>query len=140
MQIRPLVDQISVSPQIELEDLPALAAAGYRSIINNRPDGEAPDQPGDATLAEAAARHGLAYRFVPVVPGQFDDAAIEAMSDALNALPRPVLAFCRTGTRSTSMWALQAVPGSDVDTVLDVAAKAGYDLGGLLPRLQRARG
>jgi sulfide:quinone oxidoreductase len=139
MQIHPLVDQISVSPQIQLEDLSALAAAGYRSVINNRPDGEAPDQPASATLAAAAAVHGLDYRFVPVVPGRFDDATVEAMTCALQELPRPVLAFCRTGTRSSSLWALQAARHSDVDTLLDVASEAGYDLSGLMPLLQRVR-
>ena len=139
MQIRPLVDQISVSPQIQLEDLPALVAAGYRSVINNRPDGEAPDQPDSVSLARAAAEHGLDYRFIPAVPGQFDDAAVDATAHALKELPRPVLAFCRTGTRSTSLWALQAAQQTDADTILDVAANAGYDLGGLAPRLRRER-
>jgi sulfide:quinone oxidoreductase len=87
----------------------------------------------------AAAEHGLAYRFIPAVPGEFSDAAIDATAHALEELPRPVLAFCRTGTRSTSLWALQAARQIDVDTILDVAANAGYDLGGLVSRLQRER-
>lgn len=140
MQIHPLIDQISVSAQIQPDDLAALAAAGYRSVINNRPDGEAPDQPDGATLAAAAQREGLAYRHVPVLPGQFDAGTVAAMAQALAQLPRPVLAFCRTGTRSTTVWALQAAGQADADTLLRVAADAGYDLRALAPRLQQPQG
>ena len=134
-----LDDKTLVAGQIGPADVPALKAEGVKMIINNRPDGEAPDQPASATLAAAAAAHGLDYRFVPVVPGRFDDATVEAMTCALQELPRPVLAFCRTGTRSTSLWALQAARHSDLDTLLDVASEAGYDLSGLMPILQRVR-
>lgn len=136
MQIRPLTDQLSVSPQIALDDLAQLASAGFRSVINNRPDGEATDQPSSAQLAEAAARHGMGYRYVPVVPGQFDQGTIDAMAQALDALPPPVLAFCRTGTRSTSVWALQACRHTEADELLKIAREAGYDLGALAPRLR----
>jgi uncharacterized protein (TIGR01244 family) len=139
MQIRTLTDQLSVSPQIGLDDLAQLASAGFRSVINNRPDGEAADQPTSAQLAEAAARHGLAYRYVPVVPGQFDAGTIGAMAHALDALPSPVLAFCRTGTRSTTVWALQACRHADAEGLLKIAREAGYDLSTLAPQLRAGR-
>lgn len=139
MPFRQLTDQVSVAPQVQPQELDALAAAGFRSVINNRPDGEADDQPDSAALAAAAARHGLAYRHIPVVPGQYDPAAIDAMAQALEEMPAPVLAFCRTGTRSTSLWALQAARQTEVDALLRIAGEAGYDLAGLAPRLRAER-
>lgn len=140
MQIRQLTDQLSVSPQLGLEDIAQVAAAGFRGLINNRPDGEAAGQPTSAQLADAAARHGLAYRYVPVVPGRFDPETIGAMASALDALPPPVLAFCRTGTRSTSMWALQACRHTDAQALLETARAAGYDLDALAPQLRAGQG
>lgn len=139
MHVRKLTDQVSVSPQLLPGELADLAAAGFRSVINNRPDGEADDQPASAAMAEAAAAHGLAYRHIPVVPGQYDPAAIDAMAGALEELPGPVLAFCRTGTRSTSLWALQAARQTEADALVRVAGDAGYDLAALAPRLRAAR-
>ena len=139
MQIRHLTAEVSVSPQIQVADLAAIAAAGFRSLVNNRPDGEAEDQPRSADLADAAARHGLAYRYIPVTPGQFDAVAIRAMAQALESLPGPTLAFCRTGTRSTTLWALQAVRHTDEDVVARIAGEAGYDLAALALRLRAVR-
>jgi sulfide:quinone oxidoreductase len=140
MQIRKLTPQVSVSSQIQPDELADLAAAGFRAVINNRPDGEAEDQPDSAALAAAAARHGLAYRQIPIPPGQYDSATIDAMAQALGELPGPVLAFCRTGTRSTSLWALQAARYADVDGVLKIAEDAGYDLAGIALRMHAVRG
>ncbi|HEV2539301.1 MAG TPA: TIGR01244 family sulfur transferase [Frateuria sp.] len=140
MPIRQLTAQVSVAPQIRPEELPAIAAAGFRSVINNRPDHEADDQPTHAALAEAASRQGLAYRYVPVVPGRYDQAAIDAMAQALGEMPPPVLAFCRTGTRSTSLWALQAARHAPVDDLVRIAGEAGYDLAGLVPQLHAEQG
>jgi sulfide:quinone oxidoreductase len=139
MPIRQLTAQVSVAPQIRPEELLAIAAAGFRSVINNRPDHEADDQPTHATLAEAAARQGLAYRYIPVVPGQYDKPTVDAMAQALGEMPPPVLAFCRTGTRSTSLWALQAARHGSVDDLVRIAGEAGYDLAGLAPRLHAER-
>jgi sulfide:quinone oxidoreductase len=136
MPYRQLTDRVSVAPQVQPQELDAVAAAGFRSVINNRPDGEADDQPDSAALAAAAARHGLAYRHIPVVPGQYETATIDAMAQALEEMPAPVLAFCRTGTRSTSLWALQAARHADADALLRIAGEAGYDLAGLAPRLR----
>ena len=139
MHVRRLTDQISVSPQILPGELADLAAAGFRSVINNRPDGEVEDQPDSAAMAQAAAAQGLAYRHVPVTPGHYDAAVIEAMARALDELPPPVLAYCRTGTRSTSLWALQAARTADADALVKAAGDAGYDLAALAPRLRAAR-
>ncbi len=133
MQLHRLTEQLSVAAQISPEDMADLAAAGFRSVINNRPDGEVRDQPASALLAATAAEHGLDYRYLPVVPGQLSDRAAADFADALRNLPAPVLAFCRTGTRSTSIWALQAT--GDADAILGMARHAGYDLESLRPRL-----
>lgn len=139
MLIKRLTDTLSVAPQISEGDLAALAAQGFRSVINNRPDGEAGDQPASAVLAAAAARAGLAYRDIPVISGQLQDTQVAAFGKALTELPAPVLAFCRTGTRSTTLWALDAVGARPVADVVQTAAEAGYDLADLRPRLEQVR-
>lgn len=136
MQVRKLTAHISVSPQILPGEMADLEAAGFRSVINNRPDGETDDQPTSTEMARAAAAHGLAYRDIPVLPGRYEPAVIEAMAQALEELPAPVLAFCRTGTRSTTLWALQAARAGDVGTIVKAAGEAGYDIAALAPRLR----
>ena len=133
MQIHPLADQLSVAAQIDVADIATLAAQGFRSVINNRPDGEAAGQPASAWLEAAARKAGLVYRHIPVVSGQLSDAQVQDFAAALDALPRPTLAFCRTGTRSTMLWALQA--HGPADAILQIAHAAGYDLAALRPRL-----
>lgn len=133
MQIHPLTDQLSVAAQIGLSDLADLAAQGFRSVINNRPDGEADGQPGSAILEAAARDAGLAYRYLPLVPGQLPDSLALAFATALAELPAPVLAFCRSGHRSSMLWALQ--DDGSVDDILATARDAGYDLSALRSRL-----
>lgn len=136
--IRTIDDTISVAPQISPEDVAALAAAGFVAIINNRPDDEEAGQP-DASAIEAAARAaGLGYAAIPVTPGGFSSAQVEAMAEALAAANGPVLAFCRSGTRSCNLWALaQASTGGDPATLTAKAAGAGYDLSGIRPVLDQ---
>ncbi|QFU16714.1 TIGR01244 family sulfur transferase [Microvirga thermotolerans] len=131
-----LTPNLSVAPQLTEADLQQAAAAGYRTIVNNRPDGEAPDQPRSADLAAAAKRLGLEYRHIPVVPGQLPDELVEAFRTTFTEAEKPVLAFCRTGTRSTSLWALAATDRLTPAEILQTAAEAGYDLEALRPRLQ----
>jgi sulfide:quinone oxidoreductase len=139
MQKRSLTDKLSVSTQLALSDLTAAAQQGIRSIINNRPDGEAPDQPASAEIAAAAAALGLGYRHIPVVPGQIHDTDVADFSTALAELEAPVLAFCRTGTRSASLWALSAAAEVASPDLLSMARAAGYDLNTLKPRLDARR-
>jgi uncharacterized protein (TIGR01244 family) len=116
-------------------DIPALATAGIRLIVNNRPDGEEPGQPTSAGIEAAARAAGLGYRHIPVAGG-FPPAAVEAAAEALDA--GPLLLFCRTGSRSTYLWALaRASRGADVPGLVRHAAEAGYDLRPLLPFLTR---
>jgi uncharacterized protein (TIGR01244 family) len=133
--VRRLTDNLLVSSQLDVVGVAAAAAQGVRSIINNRPDGEAADQPKSAAIETAAAALGLGYRHIPVMPGGVCDKDIAAFDASLAELEPPVLAFCRTGTRSASLWALW-VPPSDI---LSTTRAAGYDLDLLAPRLDARR-
>lgn len=135
--IRPVTDDFAVAPQIALEDLPAIKAAGYATIINNRPDGEAPDQPTSDEIAAQARELGLEYRYVPVVSGGLTMEDVAAFGAALEETPKPALAYCRSGTRSCTVWALSQKGEAPADEIMERAAQAGYDLSGVRPYLER---
>lgn len=126
---RTLDDRISVFGQITRDDVAAAKAQGFTMIINNRPDGEQDGQPTAAEIGAAAREAGLAYAAIPVDHSGFSEEQVAAMADALAAADGPVLAFCRSGTRSTFLWALaSARRGEDGDQLIAKAANAGYDL------------
>ena len=130
-------DDISVAGQLEPGDIAAAAAQGFRMVVNNRPDGEAPGQPSGAAIAQAAEAAGLRYVAIPVAGG-FSMPQVEAMAAALAEAGGPVLAFCRSGTRSTNLWALAAASrGGDPQAIVAAAASGGYDIGALLPTLRQ---
>lgn len=106
MDFRPVSPEVSVTGQIELAEIPAVAEAGFRAIICNRPDGEAADQPPSDAIRRAAADAGLAFRYIPVIPGQVSEANVAAFARALDELPGAILAYCRSGARSANLWAL----------------------------------
>lgn len=131
---RRLTDDFHVAPQIELADLATAAAQGFLIVINNRPDGEEPDAPQGDAVAAAAAAAGLAYVAIPVGHGGFSAAQLDALDAALGQHSGKALAYCRSGTRSTHLWALaQARGGADVDDLCGAAAAAGYDISMLRP-------
>ena len=138
MDIRPLDEALSASPQIAPEDLPAIAAQGFRSVISNRPDGEEPGQPSTEDLRHAAEAAGLAFAHVPVVGGAISDQDVADFREALANLPQPVFGFCRTGTRTTTLWALANAGAQTPENLIARAKSAGYDLGALRPRLEGA--
>ncbi len=134
-----LDETIFVAGQVAPADIAAAAARGAVMVINNRPDDEAPGQPSGAAIEAAARAAGLAYRAIPVSPGGFTAAQVEAMAAALDEAGGPVLAFCRSGTRSTLLWALaRARGGADPDTLSDKAAASGYDLAPIRALIGRA--
>jgi len=106
MNITAVSPTVSVGWQIAPEEVGTLATAGFKGIINNRPDGEEPGQPASAEIEEQARQHGLAYWHIPVAPGRITEENVKAMADALRAADGPVLAFCRSGTRSAYLWNL----------------------------------
>lgn len=134
--IRVVTDRFAVAPQIELEDLPQLASAGYRHIISNRPDGESPDQPSAQQVAEAARREGLTFVHAPFVGRPTADAVKAVMSASSKTL-----AFCRSGTRSVTAWAMaQASEGEEVRSIVEAAQDAGYNIGNMSGLLRQLGG
>jgi len=138
MEPRQITEDFSVSPQITPEDIPAIAAAGFRSIMCNRPDNEEPGQPPESAVAEAARAAGLEIRAVPFSSANMTEADVTAFRDALDTMPKPMLAYCRTGTRCTMMWSLVNHDTLGPETILRATSAAGYDMSGLVAQL-RAR-
>lgn len=127
--MRQLDDQVMVSGQIRPEDVAALGKQGVTMIINNRPEGEDPDQPLGSDIEQAAEDAGIQYRSVPIYRG-IGAGDVEAMEEAFNACPEgKILAFCRSGTRSALAWAVaRSEQGVEKDEIERQAARAGVDL------------
>ncbi len=133
----PLEQDVFVAPQLTEADFAAVAAAGFRSVVNNRPDGEASDQLPAGEAQKAAERHGLTFRYQPVANMNVtDDDVVEAFAALLDDLPRPVLFYCRTGTRCSILWAQASAARLGVDATLETVASAGYDLEPLREELE----
>jgi uncharacterized protein (TIGR01244 family) len=128
-RFRKLTENVFVCPQLALEDVAAAAASGIAVIVNNRPDGEDPDAPQGADIAAAAAAAGLNYVAIPISHAGFSEPQVDAMIAALEQAEGPILAYCRSGTRSTFLWALAAAKqGEDPDAIARAALQAGYDI------------
>jgi uncharacterized protein (TIGR01244 family) len=135
---RRVTDDFWVSPQIVPEDLQDARARGCALIINNRPDAEAPGQPTGAEIERAAQALGLDYCAIPVTPAGFSEAQVDALIDALSRSQGRALAYCRSGTRSTLLWALaQARLGREPDVITEQANAAGYDITPIRPLFDR---
>lgn len=134
---RKIDDKTFASPQIELADVAEAQALGIGMIINNRPEDESPDQTPGAEIEAAAKAAGIAYVAIPVTHAGFSMPQVEAMQAALaQAGDKPVLAYCRSGTRSTLLWALaQARTGMAPDAIAAHAAGAGYDVSPIMPQI-----
>ena len=133
-----LNDRISVAPQLSEADVARASEAGFTTLVNNRPDGETPDQPPGSAIEAAARAAGLAYRAIPITHGGFSMEQVEGMAEVMAEASGPVLAFCRSGTRSTMLWALaEARGGGDPQAIAATAAAAGYDISALLPTLRQ---
>jgi uncharacterized protein (TIGR01244 family) len=136
-KFRQLNDWVFVSPQIEPADVDSARDLGVALIVNNRPEGESDDQTPGAEIARAASEAGLDYVAIPVTHAGFSEAQVSAMRAALDqAGESRVLAYCRSGTRSTLLWALaEASSGADPEALAKTAANAGYDLAPVRPLL-----
>jgi uncharacterized protein (TIGR01244 family) len=137
LDVKRINDQVSVSPQITPDDLPALKAAGFTTIVNNRPDGESPDQPSSATMQAAAEALGLAYHYIPLGREGVSAQMVEDEAAALEGSAGPVFCYCRSGTRSTTLWALSQAGKMPAQEIVDAAAHAGYDVSHLLGHLSQ---
>lgn len=130
-----ITDALTVGEQITVADIPEIVAAGFRAVVCNRPDGEGPDQPGFEEIESAAKAAGLDTLYLPVVSGKVTDEDAAAFGKAMEALPKPVFAYCRTGTRSTTLWALSEAGRRPLPEILARAKSAGYDMGGVVRRI-----
>ena len=132
-EVKQVTDNFSVSGQLVSEDIPALAARGIRSLICNRPDGEAADQPNVTEIEAAAQEAGISLTFLPIVTSKLNEQDVTDFLEALEQLPSPTHAYCRTGTRSITLWALgQRRLGNDSLALFTTARELGYDLSAAL--------
>ena len=129
-EFRRIDDRLSVAPQISVEDVAAARDAGFVAIVNNRPDGEDPFSPQGDAISAACREAQLAYHAIPIAPGGFSREQVEAMAEVLQGVDGPVLAYCRSGTRSCFLWSLAEAQNGvdDVDTIATKADAAGYDI------------
>ena len=129
-----LSDSVWVAPQITVGEVAEAAAQGITLIINNRPEDESPDQTPGAAISAAAAAAGLEYIAIPIGHGGFSEPQVTALGRALSEAKGPVLAYCRSGTRSTLLWSLaRASQGESPETIATQAANAGYDISSVRP-------
>lgn len=135
MDARKIDDRLTVSYQIQPEDLPAIAGAGFKAVVCNRPDNEEPGQPSVAQIRAAAEAEGLAFHHLPTSSGIFPDEVIDAFRDVRRTAGGPVFAYCRTGTRCATIDALANPDNKSADEIILAAANAGYDLSSLRGRI-----
>ena len=134
MDLRQITPDFAVAPQITPEEVAAIAALGYRTLINNRPDDEIEDALDSDAMAVAAAEAGLAYHHLPYFPGQMTPDLVAAFEAVMATVEGPVLAYCRSGTRSTLLWALaEASKGANPTVIAAQAARAGFDIAPVRP-------
>lgn len=137
MDLKRINDHVSVSGQIHPEDVQALKAAGFVAIVNNRPDGESPDQPAGADIEAAATAAGLAYYAIPLGREGVSPEMVAQTKAVLEGSNGPVFCYCRSGTRSTTLWALSQAGDVDASQIISQAAEAGYDMSHLAGHLTR---
>lgn len=126
---RRLSDQVWASPQITLDDLQEAASRGFTLVVNNRPEGESDDQTLGDVIEEAALAAGMNYLAIPITHAGFSEPQVLALEHALQLAEGPVLAYCRSGTRSTLLWSLaRAKSGEAPVAIAEAAAAAGYDI------------
>jgi uncharacterized protein (TIGR01244 family) len=135
LEVKRINDEMSVAPQISVDDIAAIKAAGFTAIINNRPDGEAPNQPSGETIRQAAEAAGLSYHYIPLGREGVSPDMVEQTEAVLEGSTGPVLAYCRSGTRSTTLWALSQAGKMPASEIISAAANAGYDVSHLAGHL-----
>ncbi len=135
MDIRQISPAYAVSPQIEAGDIPAIVAAGFTTILCNRPDAEVPPPLQAATIGAAAEAAGLHFVVIPVTHQTLNAQVVAAQAAAMAASQGPVLAYCASGTRSSIVWSLGQARLQPADTIIAATARAGYELSGLRAQL-----
>ncbi|MBW3244549.1 TIGR01244 family phosphatase [Epibacterium sp. DP7N7-1] len=135
MELREISSKITVSPQVTKKEVAEIKAKGFRAIICNRPDGEGADQPSFEEIDAAAKLAGIEARYLPVQSGMVTDEDVAAFRDALEELPRPLLAYCRSGTRSAPLWSLSEAQSRPMSEILTATKAAGFDMSGVARRI-----
>lgn len=135
MEIKKITDKVSVSPQITASDISEIKEAGYRAIICNRPDGEGSDQPSFEEIEKAAKKAGLVAAYLPVETGMVTDENVVEFGNIVKDLPRPLLGYCRSGTRSATLWSLHEAQKRPLPEILAATKAAGYDMNGVARRV-----
>ncbi|QDI76094.1 MULTISPECIES: TIGR01244 family sulfur transferase [Leisingera] len=135
MDARVITPRYSVSPQISAEDLPAIAAAGYKTVICNRPDEEVPPSHQADAIRDAAEAAGLRFEVLPLTHQTMTPENVALQRELYESSDGPVLAYCASGTRSSVVWALGQASELSADDILQKTAAAGYQLDGLRPAL-----
>ena len=140
-QFRKLSDIFYASPQVTPAEISEAAAMGIALVVNNRPDGEATDQPPGGDIEAAARAAGMDYMEIPIGGSGFSEPQVQALQEALASAQGPVLGYCRSGTRSTLLWSLaQARGGASPDQIAEAAAVAGYDVSPVRPAMDMFAG
>lgn len=136
MDIRALTPTYAVSPQIDPADLPAIKAAGFTTVIDNRPDGEIPPHLHAPAMQAAAEALGLAFIINPVIGGALTMENVTAQRAAIAAAAGPVLAYCASGNRSSVVWALANAGQMPTEDLIGIPARFGYNLEHLRPTIE----
>lgn len=136
MDARKLSEAFSVSPQIEPEDVAQIAALGFRTLIDNRPDEEVDPAHSSYAMAQAAAAAGLEFHYLPYYPGEMTFDLVSAYEEIMRSAPGPVFGYCRSGTRSSHLWGMSKAGEVPLEEIVERAADAGYDHSSLLPVLR----
>jgi sulfide:quinone oxidoreductase len=140
MELKTLSAELTVSKQISVDDIATLAEHGVKAIICNRPNGEGSDQPGFKELEAKAKEHNIEIHYLPVVTGKVSDEDAEQFGELLKTLPKPIHAYCRSGMRSTTLWALSQADKQPLAEIVAQAKQAGYDMTGVASRIAAKHG
>jgi sulfide:quinone oxidoreductase len=131
MQLNKIIDDYVVSEQITVDDIQTIKEAGFKTIFCNRPDNEEINQVTVESIKNAALKKGLKFIHQPVIGGQITQVDVDQFGDHFDASEKPIFAYCRTGTRSSMLWALSESGKRSVEDILTMTSKAGYNLNNL---------
>ena len=131
MQLNKIIDDYVVSEQITVDDIQTIKEAGFKTIFCNRPDNEEINQVTVECIKNAALKNGLKFIHQPVIGGQITQVDVDQFGEYFDASEKPIFAYCRTGTRSSMLWALSESGKRPVEDILNMTSKAGYNLNNL---------
>ena len=131
MQLNKIIDDYVVSEQITVDDIQTIKEAGFKTIFCNRPDNEEINQVTVESIKNAALKKGLKFIHQPVIGGQITQVDVDQFGEYFDASEKPIFAYCRTGTRSSMLWALSESGKRTVEDILTMTSKAGYNLNNL---------